>query len=99
MTQPIECRLDADAANVQLGEWQALLSEAATPSQRPSPTELLVPLADAQLKEAVDLARREKACCPFFDFALRIESAGIVLSISVPTEAAAALDAFAGIAK
>jgi hypothetical protein len=41
-----------------------------------------------------DLAQREHSCCAFFDFAIRIGVAEIVLEIGAPAEAASLLDAF-----
>jgi hypothetical protein len=42
----------------------------------------------------IRLAQREKACCPFFDFAIRIEAETIALRISVPEDGAALLGHF-----
>ena len=91
VSQPIACHLDANAAGAQWAEWHALLSGMAAP-ERPTPTELRVHLGDGRLEDVVDLARREKACCPFFDFTLQIDADDIVLSISVPAEATGLLD-------
>ncbi len=94
---PIACSLTDSAATSQIGEWQAVLAATTVAHQRLSPTELSLELRDdlAQLEEIVRLAQREKACCPFFDFALRIEADAISLTISVPADAASLLDHFA----
>ena len=41
---------------------------------------------------ATDLARREKACCPFFEFRLVLFPDAVWLVIEAPDEAAMALD-------
>jgi heme-degrading monooxygenase HmoA len=98
---PIACSLSAADAHDQLDEWRALLGSEAVETRRVSPTELLFRLrADlARLEEIVRLAQREKACCPFFDFALRIEPDGVRLVVSVPEDGAPVLDAFAGLGR
>jgi len=94
---PVACNLDDQAAFAQLEEWRALLAGPTVTRQRVSPTELALGLSEdpAQLETVVRLARREKACCPFFDFSLRIGADALTLTISVPEEAAALLDQFA----
>jgi hypothetical protein len=96
---PIACSLSTAAARDQLDEWRALLATEAVGTRRVTPTELLVRLRDdpARLGEIVTLARREKACCPFFDFSLRIEPDAVSLSISVPHGGIAVLDTFAAL--
>ena len=92
---PIACSLTEAAAGAQLDEWRALLSDVAVGAERRSPTEVLVRLRDgAPVAELVDLARREKACCPFFGFSLLIEADALTLRIGVPDEAAGMLDGF-----
>jgi hypothetical protein len=46
------------------------------------------------LEAAVDLARREKACCGFFGFAIEVEAHASWLSITVPPDAADTLEGF-----
>jgi hypothetical protein len=93
---PIACHLTDEAAVSQLQEWRTVLAEPVT-SRRLSPTELALRLPDdlAPLEAIVRLARREKACCPFFDFALRIEAEAVTLTVTVPEEAASLLDSLA----
>jgi hypothetical protein len=93
---PIACSLSESAAVGQLEEWQTVLAASTVSSQRLSPTELSLVLGDdlPQLEKIVRLAQREKACCPFFDFALRIEADAVTLTITVPAEAASLLDHF-----
>lgn len=93
---PVACNLDDQAAFALLEEWRALLAGATVTRQRVSPTELAFGLSEdpAQLETVVRLARREKACCPFFDFTLRIGADVLTLTISVPDQAATLLDRF-----
>ena len=85
---PIACSLSASDARDQLGEWQALLATESVETSRVSPTELRFRLRDdlARLEEIVTMARREKACCPFFDFTLMIEPDAVRLAVSVPED-------------
>ncbi len=46
----------------------------------------------AGLDDLLDVAQREQACCPFFEFALAIEADRLSLSIRVPPDAVAVLD-------
>jgi hypothetical protein len=96
---PIACTLSAVDARDQLDEWRALLATEAVETRRVAPTELLIRLRDhpARMGEIVSLARREKACCPFFDFSLRIEPDAVSLSISVPDDGIPVLDTFAAL--
>jgi hypothetical protein len=96
---PIACSLSSADARGQLDEWRDLLAGAATESRRVSPTQLLIRLEDefTDFGALVDLARREKACCPFFDFSLRIDADAVRLALSVPVDGAPVLDTFAAL--
>jgi hypothetical protein len=48
---------------------------------------------DDVILTAVDLARREKDCCAFFDFRLELLPDAIWLEVGAPDEAASLLDA------
>ena len=89
---PIACHLDVAAARAQLHEWQELLADDAVTAERGSPSELSVHFDASRLAAVVELAQREKACCPFFDFSLGIDADALVLRVAVPSEAAAVLD-------
>ncbi len=93
---PIACSLTETEARNQVEEWQDLLAAAVVEWDRISPTDLALRLVDGpgQLGSVVCLAQREKACCPFFDFAIRIDADSLWLTISVPAEAAPILDQF-----
>jgi MerR family transcriptional regulator, copper efflux regulator len=94
--QPLACRLDAASARDQLREWRKLLGGGGTTNERLTPHELFVYLDPSVLADVVDLAQREKACCPFFDFSLRIDADALVLRIAVPPESSVVLDRFVG---
>ena len=96
MRIPIACSLSESAARSQLGEWHTLLESSVVATDRPCPSELSLRLRPdlAQLESIVRLAQREKACCPFFDFAIAIEAEAIALRVSVPPDAVSLLDGF-----
>jgi hypothetical protein len=50
------------------------------------------------LLAAVDLSRREKACCDFFEFAIEMRRDANWLVVTVPADAVGSLDALAGAA-
>jgi hypothetical protein len=52
---------------------------------------------DQSVLRAVDLSGREKACCPFFDFRLRIERDGVWLDVQAPEEAGPLIDGMVGL--
>jgi len=97
MKVPIACSLPDDAARGQVGEWHELLATSVA-VDRTSPTEVSVRLRaePSLLVAAIQLAQREKACCPFFDFTLRIEAEAFILHVNAPEDAARLLDGFTG---
>jgi hypothetical protein len=100
MSTPIACSLTQTAARSQLAEWHGLLASSVVAVDRVSPAELSLRLEPElnQLDALVRLAQREKACCPFFSFALRIETDAVTLQVCVPDDAAGLLDDFARLA-
>jgi hypothetical protein len=48
---------------------------------------------DDVIVSSVDLARREKDCCAFFEFRLELSPDAVWLEIGAPVEASAILDA------
>jgi hypothetical protein len=92
---PIACRLTAGAARSQLDEWRQVATAHVGAVERVAPTQLRLRLGDlVGLDTVVRLAQREKACCPFFDFALDIEAETVFLRVTVPEDAASILDDF-----
>lgn len=94
MSEPLACSLSQQAALGQLDEWRQVASDPAVEVTRPSPTRLEFRLSDRldQVGGLVGLARREKACCPFFDFSLDIASDSVTLVVSVPEDGVPLLD-------
>jgi hypothetical protein len=101
MAEHIACSLTPSAARGQLDEWRDLLAASVTAVERVSPTELALRLDDrlGQLVAVTRLAQREKACCPFFDFTIGIGAEAVTLHVTAPQEAAALLDALAGMTR
>jgi hypothetical protein len=95
---PIACSLSAEASEDRIREWRAFLSRSVVSADRQGNVlRLGLVLSDRVLAAAVDLAGREKACCPFFAFAIEIEPDARTLRVEVPAEAVAVLDDFAGL--
>ncbi|HLH99981.1 MAG TPA: hypothetical protein VKV06_04295 [Acidimicrobiales bacterium] len=90
---PIACSLEAESADHQVEEWRQLLNRHVTAVERTATT-ARVRLQDRHdaLLATADLARREKACCPFFQFRLDLRPEAVWLEIGVPEEAAPILD-------
>ena len=96
MEIPIACSLEASDARAQLDEWKELFSNAMTRVDRVAPTRFEVSFRPdlLELSELVQLAQREKACCPFFNFTLIIDSAMTTFVVEVPDDASSVLDQF-----
>jgi hypothetical protein len=96
MQVPIACTLQADAATDRIAEWRDALHTSVTAAMRTSAGRVELRLADgpAAAGQLVDLARREKACCGFFTFTVRIDAEGATMVVEVPGDAAPILDDF-----
>jgi hypothetical protein len=96
MRVPIACSLDQSAARSQLDEWRRVIARAVAEVERSSPTTVTLTLRPELdgLTELVQLAQREKACCPFFEFALAVDADEVRFLVSVPDEARDVLDDF-----
>ena len=96
MEIPLACSLDAAHARAQLGEWKELLSRTVTDTFRAAPGRLELTLRRElhDVSALVELAQREKACCPFFEFTLAIEATHVTLVAEVPEDASSILDEF-----
>jgi hypothetical protein len=94
MTQiPIACTLTATEKVSRGGEWrQFLVDNVVEVVRSEASTRLHLVEGDHVTLIAVDLARREKACCAFFEFDLELLPDAIWLRVGVPPEAAAILD-------
>ena len=91
---PIACSLTSDDAAVRGDEWRTFVANDVTEVARGATGARLQLREGADtLLTAVDLSRREKACCPFFEFSLDLLSDGIWLVVRAPEDAAPVLDA------
>jgi hypothetical protein len=93
---PIACTLGKEQASDRLEEWRHFLGssiEAADPAG-PDRLRLRLDPSPETLIAAVDLARREKSCCGFFEFSIDLQPDGNWLVVGVPPDAAAILADF-----
>jgi hypothetical protein len=87
---PIACSLTPDDANDRFEEWRQFLSERVVEIERTDDSaRFRLEESDDALLIASDLARREKTCCPFFDFRLLLTPDAVWFEIEAPREAAA----------
>ena len=90
---PIACSLPAEGTASRMEEWQDFLGGRVVEVVRRGPTaRLRLKAGDNVVLAAVDLARREKECCPFFEFRLLLWPDAVWLEIEAPEEAGALLD-------
>jgi hypothetical protein len=90
---PLACSLTADDANARVEEWRQFLKHCVVEIDRSDRSACLrIKEGDDALVAAANLARREKACCPFFEFRLVLVIEAVWLEIDAPEEAAATLD-------
>ncbi len=99
MQVPIACTLTTDAAGGRIEEWRRFLAQHTAAVERTSDRRLRVRLTDTDraLQGAVDLARREKACCAFFEFSISVGADASWLCVEVPSDAVAILTEFASL--
>jgi hypothetical protein len=99
MQVPIACTLTATAAGDRIEEWRRFLADCTSVVERTSARQLRVRLVDSgdALHHAVDLARREKTCCAFFEFSIDVEADASWLSVEVPADAEGVLAEFASL--
>jgi hypothetical protein len=93
-TADIACLLEPDAARDRLVALGDLVGEGTTMSRSRDALAIRIerrgrPRLDA---DVAAWAEAEKACCPFFGFALASEPNAVTLRISVPAGAEATLD-------
>jgi hypothetical protein len=93
---PIACTLTPDDASDRMEEWRRFLSGSVGTAIRTSREQLRIRLKSSTegLLMAVDLAQRERACCEFFQFSIRLGADARWLVIGVPTDAIRLLDDF-----
>jgi hypothetical protein len=90
---PIACALRVDDAASRGEEWRRFVAGSVVAVER-SGTSARLRLRDGDdaVLGAADLARREKACCAFFEFRLALLPEGIWLEVDAPADAAPVLD-------
>jgi hypothetical protein len=92
---PIACSLDAGALRDREREVRALARRALVHREQTASGAVLVfRETSGEIEAAVrELVRREKECCPFFDFVVDAREGTIRLAIDAPVEARAFVDA------
>jgi MerR family transcriptional regulator, copper efflux regulator len=91
---PIACSLTAGDAALRGEEWRQFVERRVAQVERDGTVARLRLRDDGDaILEAVDLSRREKACCAFFDFRLELQPGAVWLEVTAPKEAAPILDA------
>lgn len=92
---PIACSLDAGSLADRVGEWQALVATSVIAIEAvPTAVHLVLEDSDQALVAAVELAQREKQCCPFFEVAMHIGTQQRTLTLGVPDGAEEAMATF-----
>lgn len=90
---PIACALSADDADARVAEWRRFLGTAVAEVERTGRSAWLrLHGDDATLLAAVDLARREKACCGFFELRVVPLPQAVWLEVEALEELASVLD-------
>jgi MerR family transcriptional regulator, copper efflux regulator len=93
---PITCTLSATDKAARGDEWQQFRTSNVTDYIRTDSSVCMKLIGgDDVILAAVDLARREKDCCSFFEFHLELLPDAVWLHVTVPLEATSLLDAFA----
>jgi hypothetical protein len=97
---PIACSLGADDARERVQEWRRFFDRSVVAIEQIADAQVrfLLGTDPGELTDAVDLAQREKACCPFFDFSIQVEPDRCWLVVAVPAEATAVLAGFTRLA-
>jgi hypothetical protein len=96
MRVPIACTLTSESAASRLEEWRRFFADCTDAAERSSDVHVRVRLIDSAqaVQAAVDLARREKACCAFFAFTVEVEPDASWLTVTVPPDAVETLADF-----
>jgi hypothetical protein len=90
---PIACTLSATERVDRGDEWRQFLTTNVVEVIRfDSAARLRLHHGNDVIVAAVNLARREMACCAFFEFALELEPDSVWLRVEAPPEAATVLD-------
>jgi hypothetical protein len=82
---PIACSLGAGDMQARIADWQAVL--ALVEARVPLASGVRLEFGEAQpLWERARLAAAEFGCCPFFGFAVTIDSRGLALEVTAPPD-------------
>jgi len=91
---PIACSLPEDERTDRALEFQDLARDGMLSRERtPDGLRLLFRASDDLHGRLADTIRKEKECCPFFDFDLEKREGELVLRVSAPAEAEPILEA------
>lgn len=82
---PIACTLASNDQADRIAHWQQLLADARAETIEGG---LRFHLPAELAGRVAELAAAEQRCCAFFDFALRLDSAGLRFEVRAPAEAA-----------
>jgi hypothetical protein len=97
---PVACSLGTEDARERVEEWRRFFDRSVVGVEYMADERVRFLLGSnpGELTDAVDLAQREKACCPFFDFSIQVEPDRCWLVVAVPAEATAVLADFTRLA-
>ncbi|MGH8979849.1 MAG: hypothetical protein ACRDWE_02350, partial [Acidimicrobiales bacterium] len=90
---PIACTLSASDGTNRIEEWRQFVARDVVGAERiDNSVRFALRDSDEAVLHCVDLSRREKACCRFFDFRLELLSDGVWLEVGAPEDAGGILD-------
>jgi hypothetical protein len=89
---PIACTLGADVMPARLAEWRNLGTHVLDHSDTDDGVALRFD-DTVSAGEIADLAARERKCCAFFSFTIRITGDGTTLEVGAPDGARSLIDA------
>ena len=89
----IACALDPTDLDVRLAEWRTVAASAT--SHVPIEGGLRLALPGIDPRPLVDLVARERECCAFLSFAIRLDPTGLTLEVTGPPDAREMIEALA----
>ena len=92
----LACTLDPALVRERVEDWKRAVAEARSRETLPLGIRLRF-AADHPAGQLAALAQAERACCPFFDFAITIDDEGIALDVAAPAEARPLVDILLGL--
>lgn len=94
LAKEVACTLEAAALPGRVEEWRSVLALATSRARVGDAVTLAFTATPGLAATIADLAERERECCTFFAFSIRIAGDQVALEVRAPLEAAALLDAF-----